>query len=569
MKTTPIIAQQTTSQPSQFQSFEPAIAYLKQPGFQGLGILLILVFFLSLLSPKSRGLLADERWGGAKEMKRAEEVAVKQINEGGQNNISCWIGDRHRSKGTIYFNHMEEGTLILGKSGIGKTSRAFDPLVTSAIKQGHPIILYDRKFPEQFLAHAALAVSEGYKIAVFCPGYAGSGRFNIMEMIEDPDDFIAHLELCGVIGKNYNLGASSKGSSNQDFFDKSANTTFAALMMLARKTAYADLPTVLELSKVKDLATLVEQNQEKVGRHVNNAFLQLQQTKESSKTLASILSTVSQTLMRTCNKATEPYISGKTTIPIELKGKVMLVFGFPSDKRDAISPLVTSAIHMIVERNLRTKREEPLFLFLDEVASAYYPNLARWLTEYRSYGLCTVIACQNIAQLRDTYGKDQADIMISNIANKIIFNPGDEETAQRICTILGEREIQITQKSEGYSGGKKNNSHSKQRHKKQLITVAKIMKMSKFKAILICQGFGSQGESFVPIRQKFKLVGTAKKDYQTAKRLWDRKINGRLIAKNNIVPIKLNPRLEAISSLLTNDAGEDEEFAEVLTEVGM
>ena len=114
MKTTPIIAQTTTTQPSSpFQSFEPALAYLKQPGFRGMGIILVLILFPSFLDPKSKGILAEGRWGGKKELGQAKVTALKQMAEGKQNNVACWIGDQHQSEGTIYMTNMEQGTLVL------------------------------------------------------------------------------------------------------------------------------------------------------------------------------------------------------------------------------------------------------------------------------------------------------------------------------------------------------------------------------------------------------------------------------------------------------------------------
>lgn len=299
MKTTSIIAQTTTSQPSQFQSFEPALAYLKQPGFKSLGIILILILFLSFLSPKNRGILADGRWGGKKELEKAKSTALEQMAEGKQNNIACWIGDQHQSEGTIYTTNMEQGTLVMGKAGSGKTYGAIDPLFVSALVQGHPIMLYDRKFPEQFSTHVALAAQFGYEIGLFVPGYPQSGRCNPLNLIDDPEDFMAHVQMAKVINNNYKMGQGGGNiSSNSDFFEKSGDSTLAALMMLAQSTDYPDLLTALEFSKVEEIAEVVKKNKHKISRHVYNSFLQLIQASGSPPTLASIFSTTAQSLMQ-------------------------------------------------------------------------------------------------------------------------------------------------------------------------------------------------------------------------------------------------------------------------------
>ena len=571
MKTTPIIAQTTTTQPSSpFQSFEPALAYLKQPGFRGLGIVLVLILFLSFLDPKSKGILAEGRWGGKKELGQAKVTALKQMAEGKQNNVACWIGDQHQSEGTIYMTNMEQGTLVLGKSGTGKSYLVIDPLFVSALKQGHPIMLYDRKFPEQFSAHVALAAQFGYEIGIFVPGDNRSGICNPMELIDAPEDFMAHMQMAKVINNNYKMGqGGASTSSNNDFFERSGDSTLAALMMLAQATDYPDLLTALEFSKVEDIAMVVKRHRHKISRHIYNAFLQLIQTSGSPATLSSIFSTTAQSLMQLVNKSTEPYICGKSTIPLDLTGKKLVVFGFDSDKRDAVSPLVTTIMHLIAERNLRKKRTEPLFMFLDEVASALFTNLYRWLSEYRSYGLCIVMGCQNIAQLRKTYGKDLADIIIGNLGNLIVFNPGDNQSAQDLSTALGELEIKYKQTSRGYSGGKSNTNSSEQRQKKALQTVAQIRKFGRGKGILLCQGNASGGEAYVPILKKLKPIGTYYKDRKTSQRLWKKKMNQKLSERNNIVPVKIKPRLQAIKTLLPVGGGGDEDnLTKLLGEIG-
>ena len=570
MKTTPIIAQTTTTEPSPFRSFEPVLAYLKRPGIAGMGVILILILFLSFLDPKSRGILAEGRWGGKKELERAKETALKQMAERKQNNVACWIGDQHQSEGTIYLTNMEQGTLVMGKAGSGKTYGVIDPAFVSALKQGHPIMLFDRKFPEQLSTHVALAAQFGYEIGLFVPGYPQSGRCNPLELIDDPEDFMAHVQMAEVINDNYKKGQGGGSSvSNNDFFEKSGNSTLAALMMLAQATDYPDLLTALEFSKVEDIAQVVKRHKRTINRHIYNAFLQLIQSNDSPATLSSIFATTAQSLMRLVNKATEPYICGKSTIPLDLTGKKLVVFGFDSDKRDAVSPLVTTIMHLIAERNLKKKRSEPLFMFLDEVASVYFPNLDRWLSEYRSYGLCIVMGCQNIAQFRKTYTKDLADIIIGNIGNWIVFNPGDNQSAQDLSTALGEREIKYTQTSQGYSGGKSNTNKSEQRQKKALQTVAQIRKFSRGKAVLLCQGNASNGEAYVPILMRFKPIGTYDQDRKTSERLWNKKMNQKFIARNNIVPVKIEPRLKAIKTLLPVGGGGDEDnFDNILNQIG-
>jgi type IV secretory pathway TraG/TraD family ATPase VirD4 len=75
---------------------------------------------------------------------------------------------------------------------------------------------------------------------------------------------------------------------------------------------------------------------------------------------------------------------GKTTIPLDLTGKQMIVMGLDREKRDVVAPLLAMVLHMIVTRNVTQKRQVPLVLALDELPTLYLPALVQWLNENRS-----------------------------------------------------------------------------------------------------------------------------------------------------------------------------------------
>jgi type IV secretory pathway TraG/TraD family ATPase VirD4 len=101
---------------------------------------------------------------------------------------------------------------------------------------------------------------------------------------------------------------------------------------------------------------------------------------------------------------------GQTTLPLDLDGKQLIVFGLDRNNRDIVAPLLAAILHMIVSRNVSrtTPRKDPLVTVLDELPTLYLPALVNWLNENREDGFCGILGYQNLAQLEQFYGKELA-----------------------------------------------------------------------------------------------------------------------------------------------------------------
>ena len=72
-------------------------------------------------------------------------------------------------------------------------------------------------------------------------------------------------------------------------------------------------------------------------------------------------------------------------------------------------------------------------------------SLRNALSKLRKYGGRCVLGLQTIAQLRSTYGKDEAQTLMANVATKVILRAGDGETAEYFSQEFGNQEIERTQ----------------------------------------------------------------------------------------------------------------------------
>jgi type IV secretory pathway TraG/TraD family ATPase VirD4 len=239
---------------------------------------------------------------------------------------------------------------------------------------------------------------------------------------------------------------------------------------------------------------------------------------------------------------------GKSTIPLDLEGKQLLVLGLDREKRDVVGPLLATVLHMIVNRNVTKRRKDPLILALDELPTLYLPALVHWLNENREDGLVCLLGFQNLVQLEKAYGKELARAILGGCATKAIFNPQEYDSARLFSDFLGEHEIHYKQKSRGRSGGKASTNVSEQERTVKLFEPSQFLKLPTGKCILISPGFQSKGESSIPIEQKIKLPPAELEAVEKSKNVWEF-IRNKLIKRTEqevITKSNLQVRYEAV-----------------------
>ncbi|WP_026087666.1 type IV secretory system conjugative DNA transfer family protein, partial [Chlorogloeopsis fritschii] len=312
----------------------------------GIGLLLL----LQLFSNGKKGKLATSYWGGAKETAQAKKKALKQITSPKYDSASLYIGV-HRYKGQkppkgsggvpVYVPDVQRGTAVIGAPGSGKSFSAINPMIYSAIDQGFGIIIYDFKYPSQAKI-ASYAKSKGYDVHIFAPGFPESEVCNPIDFLRDSSDAETARQLATVINKNFRL----LGNASEDaFFGPAGDQLTQAILMLTKEFGeYADIMTAAAiLSSEKMVERLMAAS---LNPWIRIAFGQLFSSAGSEKTIAGIAGTASLMFTRFMAKNTLGCFIGKTTLPLEVGKKQMIIFGLDRERRDAVGPLMTSIMHM-------------------------------------------------------------------------------------------------------------------------------------------------------------------------------------------------------------------------------
>ena len=523
------------------------------------------MFFLGSANGSSKNKLAQGHWATSKEISSARKKAREQINRRERNKTSLFIVSPQlvipqeltsrpgvatpnleppakgakpkiiqikRAEKTIWLPDCNRGVAVLGGTGSGKTYGVIDPAIRSAIDQGFPIILYDYKYAEQSSRIAGIAAEAGYKVSIFAPSFPESGICNPLDFIRDAADVDMARQVAIVLNRNFKSG----GQGSEDpFFTNSGDQLIQAVLLLAKTTPYADIIFCAKALGASNLPARVQNA--KLPTWVETSFGQLISMADSEKTVASVISTASILFSRFMSPDILSVFCGKTTIPIELKGKHLLVIGMKREKQDVVAPLLATVLHMIVTHNVvAKKREDPLLVAIDELPTLYLPSLVQWLNVHREDGLSCMLGFQNLVQLEETYGKEVSRAIFGGCATKAIFNPLEPESAKIFSDYLGDEHLKYKTKSRSSGGGKTSTSISDQERTRKLFAPEDFLKLPQGHCILISPGYSSKTEANVPRRLNIKIPKTDAARTDRSRLIWER-LKVKLAKAGHQVPI--------------------------------
>jgi type IV secretory pathway TraG/TraD family ATPase VirD4 len=512
--------------------------------------------------------VASAHWAGATEKKAARSVAIKQINERKRDGLTTWINtpiistlkspqtkdgkvikrfEISPQANTVFIPDGQRGTTVCGAPGSGKTFSVIDPMIRSVIDQGFPICLYDFKFPGgQAEIHAAYARNKGYDVRIFAPGFEGSESCNLLDFLKSADDSETAGQIAKVLNKNFSLNGGKGGED--PFFQLSGDQLIKAVLQLAKLSEFPDFLTCQKILALDSSELIDRVKAANISPWVKTSWDQFMSMRESEKTAASVAAIASLMFTNFVSPDILPCLCGKSTIPLDLEGKQMIIFGMDQNRRDIVGPILATVMHMIVVRNIAKKRIDPLAVFLDELPTIALPNLVNWLNESRSAGFCGVLGYQNMTQLEQAYGKETARAILSGCNTKFIFNPGEYESAKYFSDYLGDEEIRYKQRSRSNSKDGGSNSVSEQDKTKKMFSPEEILKLPAGSCVFINPAYANQTEASIPMKLKVNVGDGELQRRAYGEANFDRIIR-QLKTKNQHSPITGSDITERINSL--------------------
>lgn len=216
-------------------------------------------------------------------------------------------------------------------------------MIHSAIEQGNSIIVLDSKYPS--LSIADYAQSQGYDVHVFAPGFSESDICNPLDFLIDSQDAETARFLATSINRYF-----WQLDNDNSFFGVAGEQLTGALLMLAKEFGtHADILTAAAIVKSENIIQrLINAD---LTPWIKVAFSQIFSCADSQKTAASIVSSV-RMMFSDFIDVNISWLIGKSTLPLEITDRQMIILGITTEPHQAVNPLIWSIFELFLNRHI-------------------------------------------------------------------------------------------------------------------------------------------------------------------------------------------------------------------------
>ena len=174
---------------------------------------------------------------------------------------------------------------------------------------------------------------------------------------------------------------------------------------------------------------------------------------KSNVRMAGSVRSVLATYLKSWNYLTPGDFSLRAFMADETKGSIYLTWR--EDQTATLKPLISTWLDILTASTLSLPPDNKrrVWLFIDELGTLQQlASLQDALTKGRKFGLCAVLGFQTLSQLRDVYGREQAQTLLANLGTLLVLRTPDPETAEYCSVGLGEREVLAQEHAKSFAG---------------------------------------------------------------------------------------------------------------------
>lgn len=424
---------------------------------------------LGFLAGMMRGSLKKSDFGLGSEM---------QLNE-----TQYSLNFKTTEGGYVNIPNPDRGLLVLGGAGAGKSYSIGEPLIEQFVLKGRCGLTYDYKFPtlaaamQKALITAEPVIEERWKKAVGAAKAAGQPipekikahfiNFSDLTRTEKVNPFRAQDMLDMSYAMEYaqtlldNLGGAKSGGDN--FFDKSAYAFFTSIIWFYRNNypQFCTIPHVVATALYPDLSAVLSMLQADTQSADLAQSLMMAMGNDAGRQLAGVVASLQVDLVR----INTPAVAWVLT-PDEERGEgfslnlnnplapKLLTIGNDPTLQRTFSPVIACVVATCLKL-MNQQKKQPSFVFLDEAATIYIPDLEQVPATARSNRVAMCYMTQDLAQMTDKYGQEKMKVMVANLNNQAIGKVNNLETARYISDMIGREDREMLSVSSGKNQGGK------------------------------------------------------------------------------------------------------------------
>ena len=335
-------------------------------------------------------------------------------------------------------------TVICGPTGCGKSSSLFIPnliervgvsaIVTEATAGSEP--------PDLYTKTAGYRARAGHKIYYFNPDDPASVCINPLDQIDVSNPVKAVEKAIDVVDLIIRNTTQNKHSSADPFWENAERNVLTSLVLHVA-AEHGDMAKVRSLLREggDGLGAILAKSKVAEARDEYSAFSKL-----ATETLRNnVLSGAMQRLSLWLNPKVVA-LTSKTNIDVKaLPGELFTFYLAVPAQKEKLKPAASLVFNFLLDLLLETPEEEfknKTALVLDEFTNfGLIPGIAKKMTIVRHRKMPVILGIQDYVQLKSVYGDDDATLLFTQPATRVIFRTPDLATAKKVSESLGQETI--------------------------------------------------------------------------------------------------------------------------------
>ncbi|MFV0231556.1 type IV secretion system DNA-binding domain-containing protein [Empedobacter falsenii] len=356
--------------------------------------------------------------------------------------------------GRINIANPQRGIFVQGGAGSGKSVNIFEPIISQISQQNYSGILYDFKSPE-LIDKARYCYFANSSVNFKLVDFKNPNQSNRVNPIHPKylTKSIVAIEYAQALVNNM-IPESIK---TEDFWARNTKMIIAGTIWFLKEKHpnYCTLSHLISLLLHTDVYQLLEAITEDYEAGGMVTTLKSAMDRKAENQVAGVLSSV-QNALSTLNNKEVFWLLSDNEIDLNLNDKLnptFLALGNDSSLPNTYAPLISLIISVAV-RQMNVPNKQKSIILLDEAPTIFVPNLEQVPATGRSNGISTVLGVQDFSQLVDKYGKDKAEVIISNLGNQFFGRTTNQNTAKMVQAIFSkeDRSFETSSFGSGSSG---------------------------------------------------------------------------------------------------------------------
>lgn len=409
---------------------------------------------------------------------------------------------------TLNIENPYSGVFISGGAGAGKSKSIIEPLIADCGRKGFTGVIYDFKFPE-----LASYVATAYEDSEIQPYYFSLSDLNRSHRINPiAPELMINESYAREFAYSILVNLNPKISKDPDFWSDNSFALLTATFWYLKKRhpKSCTLPHAMSMiTRAKTEALLTTLSQEPECADMIAPIVMAYDMKAEGQ-LTGAISSLMVSLGKMISKELF-YLMSASDFNIDLNNpnsKGILCIGNDPTLASAYSPIL-GLLLTSVSKILNQQGKEKSVFMVDEFPTVYIPNVEQLPATARSNKVATILACQDIAQMVDKYGREKSDTILSNLGNQFYGRTTSLTTAERVNKMFGKADKLMKTDSNNYDRSiigdrRKGSGTSYAYQERDLVKVQDVLKLKtgSFYTIL-SEGKARQGLVSIPMDKRF------------------------------------------------------------------